>query len=204
MRVLGLDIAGKTGWAMIESSRPGEVTTGLLQPSKGSIKSGLEVEGFLNAGLDLGQMIENLVKTQKPDFIVIEQTNLGKSRTTQKYLEFLHFGTLAVLQESGHLGLSAYIDSSEWRSGIGLALSGDQRKHNKLVKAKLAKGKLTWKHLSVAWANKTFDLKLKQKDDDIADAICLAAYGVIKTTGLGRSYGDIVLGKLFPTSGENL
>lgn len=198
MKILGLDIAGKTGWAIIDSVRPSEVTHGLFTPGKGASPSGLEVETYLNAAKKLAKDTLALVKREKPDFIVIEQTNLGKSRTTQKYLEFLHCLVLLELQQDGFLGNCAYVDTSEWRGKLGIVLNSDQKKHNKLVKAKLAKGKKTAKHVAVAWANATFKLELKQKDDDIADAIGLAAYGVVKTTGLGRSYGEIILGKLFP------
>ena len=69
----------------------------------------------------------------------------------------------------------AYLDTTEWRRLVQLRLSEKDKENNKLAKKK-KKGhtKITTKHLSVRLANETFGLKLLKKQNDEADAICLA------------------------------
>jgi hypothetical protein len=70
-----------------------------------------------------------------------------------------------------------YVDTSRWRSVLSIKLSKEQRENNKLVKKKLKRGKITWKHLSVSFINERYGLKLKLKDNDQCDALCLCLYG---------------------------
>jgi Holliday junction resolvasome RuvABC endonuclease subunit len=132
----------------------------------------------------------HLVLEHGPDAIVIEETNLGKNRYAQKLLEFIHFAFLNAVRTSAYKDRVIYLSSSEWRRALGLVMTKDQKKANaKLAKAKKeaeetgvkldkkilgVRGKVTKKHLAVEHANRAFDLKLKVKDNDIADAICLA------------------------------
>lgn len=173
MITLGLDISTKTGWAIVNDGRL--VSHGLITAPNPKLENVAEdFNMVLRAHEVVAQILSKIAET-RPDKIVIEQTNQGSFRSSQKQLEFLHC-LLLWLVDRDQWPRMKYVNTSEWRSNIGLALSKEQRDHNKNVKKKKAKGKITPKHLSVAWANKTYGLKLKLKDNDIADAIALASF----------------------------
>jgi len=174
MKVLGLDISSKTGYALIDD--------GFLK-DKGLLKSPIVInvlgENFaiLDRASKMADLIFNLIKNNKPDYIYIEQTNAGKFRTSQKLLEFTHCVLLQHIVKHNLQDRVRYVDTSKWRSKLSIKLTKEERKHNKSVKEKKARGKITTKHLSVKWANKTYNLNLKIKDNDIADAIAIATFG---------------------------
>lgn len=186
MKVLGLDLSSHMGYALLSSSDKIE-DSGVfhLEP-----KSSYELEDL--AKIDIAKQAADKVRTlyyrHMPDLVQIEQTNAGSFRSSQKFLEFIHF---AVLDELSKLNIKiSYVDTSAWRRTLGIKLSPEQRKHNKSLSSKKSKlkkdgkvlrstkgnGKITWKHLSVAWVNNKFKLDLKVVDNDIADAICVASY----------------------------
>lgn len=153
---------------------------------------------FQDLALAVARHVGQLITDHNPDLIAIEQTNQGRSRTTQKELEFIHF---AVLAEARRLGVQykiTYIDSSGWRSLCEQKMTKAQKDHNKAVKAKTARGKIKGKHLAVAWANQKFGLKLLMKDEDAADAIGVA-YGAWKRAQQTR-VGKIDVDALFSKS----
>lgn len=184
MKLLALDLSSSTGWAVLTSGESPEciklLTYGTIALSKPVIEHGDYPWRLLVAAGDVARRVMDVVKEHTPDLIVIEETNLGKSRTTQKFLEFLHCTLLLQLQMWGQLPKLCYVSSSEWRRAIGLKMTKDDRRHNAKVrrdrkagKKRLGRGKLTWKHLAVDRVNQQFGLGLKQKDDDAADAILL-------------------------------
>lgn len=139
----------------------------------------------------MGQEVYKLLVEHNPDLIVIEQTNLGRSRTDQKQLEFIHYEVLRRIIDMERERQVRYVDTSRWRSVLQIKLSKEQRSHNRLVKAKAARGKVTSKHLAVAWANDEYDLQLLKKDHDIADAIALATFGQTIPIDTGTGSYDI-------------
>lgn len=183
-RVLALDISTKTGWALFENGQL--VNHGLVKLQKKISECGTYPWSYYAATGHVAGLIVNVIENTNPDVIVIEETNGSRSRYTQKILEWLH---CALLQSLDILGYPVkdkvyYVNSSEWRKVIGLALTKDQKKANaklskaardgKVDKAALGiRGKITKKHLSVAYVNKEYDLAFKIKDNDKADAICL-------------------------------
>lgn len=123
-----------------------------------------------------------------PDRIVIEETNLGRANgRSQKVLEWLHLVLCLELESRGWLDRVSYVYPSAWRKAINLQLSPEQKANNRVLSkmkslgktshaekvARGIKGKITKKHLAVQKANDLFDLDLKRKDEDRADAICL-------------------------------
>lgn len=175
MRVLGLDISTKTGYAVLVD---GVLTSyGLLTSPMVNDPSLASDFALLQRARHMRNLISNLILSEVPDMIVIEQTNQGSFRTDQKQLEFIHCLTLEYIRSTPWAAKTQYVDTSRWRSRLEIKLSKDQRKHNKAVKSKLARGKVTPKHLAVAWANEKYNLDLLKKDHDIADGICLATYG---------------------------
>lgn len=176
MKVLGIDMATKTGFGLVVD---GQLKSyGLL--SRPEISQGSEeLEDFylLRIANAVAKMVWDLYEKEKPDFMFIEQTNQGSFRSTQKQLEFLHAVLLQLFLNNDLTEKVFYVDTSKWRSSLEVKLSKEQRKHNKAVKTGSAKGKVTPKHLAVAWANATYSLELLKKDHDIADSIAIATYG---------------------------
>ncbi len=129
----------------------------------------------------MAMTIMDLIVKLNPDEIVIEETNKGKNRYTQKILEFTHKAVLIEL--SGCSFKLSYISTSIWRNKLGQKASKEDIKNNKLVnkanregKSKKSlglTGKITPKHRAIRHVNETFNLNLKMKDNDKADAICL-------------------------------
>ena len=183
MRVLGLDLSLHTGWAVLDDGKL--VDCALIEPVRMESSSLDDINTVLTA-LNLASSLGRLIEQFQPDVIAIEQTNAGKFRSSQKVLEFLHCCILQMIHLKKMDSKVIYLDTSAWRKGLGIKLSVDQRLHNKELKrrkkrATSGNGKITWKHLSVAWVNQKFGLKLKLVNNDVADAICLASYGAIKS-----------------------
>lgn len=124
--------------------------------------------------------IRKLVCQFSPDFVYIEQTNSGSFRTSQKMLEFIHYSVLKMMLELGLAATVRYVDTSAWRAKHKIFMSKDDKKNNKMVKDGKKRGKITKKHLAVRWANDTYTLALKLKDNDIAEALAIASYGFSK------------------------
>lgn len=154
-------------------------------------------ESYVGAAEAMAVQLLELVLRFTPDKIVIEETNKGRSRYTQKILEFIHCTLLIVLRRDNHLGRVVYVNTSDWRKITGVELTkADKKQNTTLSKAKSAakkkqekldkkalgiRGKITKKHLAIRVANQLYELELKPKDDDIADAICIGTafcYGV--------------------------
>ena len=191
MNILGLDLSSKTGYATIKDGKLesfGKVTTsGVLLTHE------IQEYNYIYQARAIANRLFAIIKKSKPDYIIIEQTNLGRSRDTQKGLEFVHYCVLEMLEVLGLDTKVAYVDTSAWRRVLKLKLTKEQRIHNRKnaelrrkkrrgeVKSapKKGEGKITWKHLSVSWANERFNLALKLVDNDMADAIALAEYGYL-------------------------
>lgn len=176
MRILGLDISSKTGFALLDDGKL--VEYGLLVAPAISDHSLFDLN-ILKRAKDSADQMESLIKRLNPDLIFVEQTNSGRFRVSQKGLEFTHCLFLLKILEQKYQDKMFYVDTSKWRSTLKIKLSKDDRDHNKKVRAKKIRGKITPKHLAVAWANENFSLELKLKDNDIADAICIAQFGVL-------------------------
>lgn len=193
---MALDLSLKAGWASLEESDDGKVelkTYGKLHPLiplKDALKQYGYPWGYTFVAWSIADQVANLVWTQRPTHIAIEETNKGRARYTQKVLEFIHHAVLTMLRDRADFdarGRVFYINTSDWRSNLGQTLSREDRKSNdrlskakrnaklhgeKLDKAALGiRGRVGKKHLSVKWANETYGLSLKMKDNDEADAI---------------------------------
>lgn len=188
MRVLVLDISTSLGWALLEGDQPSSVKPRLLE--SGIIVADPDSNGYpwnyVFRTRRLADEVMTLVVNIQPDVIVIEETNLGRQRYSQKMLEFCHLGILSRL---GTVWPVFYVNTRSWRETLGLRLTKDQKKANaKLSKAKRTalqkgakldkkalgiKGKVNWKHLAVAYVNATYGTSFKMKDNDVADAVCL-------------------------------
>jgi len=176
MRILALDISTKTGWSSLDDGKlvnKGRLVVSIEDFNVNDFpdRSPKYPHNMLSGAYKMACNIESILKQEKPDIVVIENTVKGRNRHTQRILEWIHKAVLEVLIEmkiKPH-----YRDPSWWRSIIGVRLTNDDKKNNKLVKEGKKKGKITSKHLAVRIANELFELKLLQKDNDIADSILL-------------------------------
>lgn len=189
MRVLALDISSKAGWALLEGEKvngelPRIVDKGLILGKSPSQFGVPYPTSYLRAANAQALALLSVTNGLKPDVVVIEQLNLGKSRNTQRILDWTHCLYVQWCEQP-----ISYIDSSAWRKTIGLTMSKDDKKDNsRLSKAKKeaavthsrldkealgVKGKITKKHLAIRWVNEKYDLKMIMKNNDECDAIGL-------------------------------
>lgn len=197
MRVLALDVSTKTGWAIVsnDNGSPNVIEYGTIVSTFDMDSVAYPFNYHARAFL-LANELEQLVIQKEPDLIVIEETNKGKSRYTQKTLEFIHCQLLNRLCQGVDLqGKVKYINTSDWRESMGVYLSQIDKKQNaKLSKGKRQgktkkqigiKGKITKKHIAIRVVQAKYGIKLLQKENDIADAICLGTAAC-----LGVAYCD--------------
>lgn len=194
MRVLALDISTNAGWAVLEGDRgppspalPSLTFHGNVINNKTAAEYGTYPKGFVLAAQDIATRLIHLAQLHEPDVIVIEETNLGYNRYSQKLLEFIHC-LFNLHMVSDHIPIK-YISSSIWRRAVGVGLTKDDKKLNaKLSKAKSAakragvkldkealgiKGRVNKKHVAVRCVNGLWGLDFRMKDNDVAEAILL-------------------------------
>ena len=182
LKVMGLDLSGKTGWSLFDGSGKLLNSGSLKKTTPKDIKTPYPWNFKMAADAVADEIIE-LIKKHKPNVIVVEESNSSKARYSQKILEFIHKSFLDKIVDFSFVRVY-YINTISWRSSLGLAATKEDKKNNRLVnKAKAEgktkkevglKGKITHKHRSVRFVNATFGLSLKMKDNDAADAICIA------------------------------
>lgn len=80
--------------------------------------------------------IHHLITRTRPETIVIEETNKGKNRFSQKQLEFIHYAVNIIIDAHPMKPKLAYLDTSEWRWLLNIALDKDQKKSNKELNQK--------------------------------------------------------------------
>lgn len=179
MKILGLDLSSKPGYALMEEGRL--INHGTLFNLKSKLTPSPAAVHLPDYALqDLAWLvasnIRGLLLDNQPDLIFIEQSNQGSGMSSMKGQEFIHFAVLDAIRKLSCDLKTHYVYSSSWRSACGIKMTKEQRAHNKLVKTKQARGKIRSKHLAVQWANEKFGLSLLMKDEDAADAIGIA-YG---------------------------
>jgi hypothetical protein len=195
VKLLSFDVSTKTGFAVINETqgKVDLVERGLLKLPQKVSEYGSYPWSYLEAAQAMASMLMEKVYVVEADVLVIEETNLGRQRYTQKVLEFLHLALLLEINRMSNRPEVYYLSTSKWRSALGLSFNTADKRNNKLLRkakdraelvgtaAKLAeekkalgvKGKVTPKHLAVRYVNDKFGLALKIKDNDQADAICL-------------------------------
>lgn len=136
MRVIGLDLSTKSGWAVLDDKRL--VDYGLVQVVVASVP----LEYPMNLCLTSQLIADDLIKIIKKFWvtgteIVVEDTNLGASsqRYAQKILEFIHCSVLSRLLAEKLKPI--YLNSHDWRSAVKLYFNDSQKNHNQsLIDAK--------------------------------------------------------------------
>lgn len=177
--ILALDLSTSTGWCAISNVgiRAGRIKSpdlpGMLYPYS-----------YIRRAEGISSSISRILLDNPPfTVILIEETNSSRSRYTQKMLEFIHMSVLLTIEDLYESTNVLYVNTSDWRKIIGLQLTKEQKKMNaKLARAKRLgkskvsigiRGRITKKHLAVNYVNSLFKNKLKVKDNDVAEAICI-------------------------------
>lgn len=191
MIILSLDISTKTGWSVadIKDGQYFLMCAGTLQ--KREIPHDEYPKNYLDWAIDCASDIEELINSHKPDILVIEETSKGsKNNFSQKILEFIH--CFMAMYITKHKFPTHYYRTEEWRRICDCTMTKEEKKHNakrsrkktklkknnentSIIKDKDGKrlGKITKKHVNIRRANELFNLELKLKDEDRADAILL-------------------------------
>lgn len=191
MKILTLDISSKTGWAVLVGEPGPDAKPEIIAKGRTTLQdlgfvnvaaAGDYPWSFITVAHMIAEAVDRFYREHQPDVIVIEDTSESRNRYAQKLLEFIH---CIVLQKFAGLrrDLIVYVPVGYWRSALELRLSKDDKKNNAAIsKAKKEgvakkdlglKGKVTKKHLALRFVDLHYGLKLKVKDNDIADAICL-------------------------------
>lgn len=201
--LLSLDMSTtNTGYALFDIPTKALVAYGEVAPNLTSLpkefRAGLEYPRI--QVYKMRSIVEQLkpLLTDEVEVIVIEEINRGKARIQQKILDGLHFVFLDnIPDEMAKKIIYRDSDGSDgWRSraGLGLQLSDldkEQnkltRKFNKAVGRKDQKPVITQKHLCCKYVNKyygtNFDVEVRAKDSDVADAIGLGHF-ILHVEGL--------------------
>lgn len=188
MKILSLDISSKTGWVLLEGTPGPEALPKILLSGRKTLQdfghekvanAGQYPWSFITVSKLFASFVGYLHEEHKPDVVVIEDTSESRNRFAQKLLEFIHYAVLTQLMGQNVV----YVQVGSWRAVLDLRMTAEDKKNNKLVsrakktgrsKAELGvKGKVTKKHLALRFVERHFGVKLKVKDNDIADAICL-------------------------------
>jgi Holliday junction resolvasome RuvABC endonuclease subunit len=183
----------KTGWAVINSKSDGSYElVDYGQIPQVHMPQGTYPEQFVVWAYQCFGEILELIETYVPDVLVIEETAAGsKAIYTQKILEWIHFLVARFIRDTNIKAV--YIKTEEWRREIGCVMSKTESKRNKTVREYKKKnktsiayddsgkriGKITRKHVNIRRANEIFGKflhkELRKKDEDLADALGLAA-----------------------------
>src|SRR3990167_5851122 len=187
MRILALDISTKTGWSIIVKSDLCNYPTiekyGRIITEKSVGEFGEYPFNYLKPADHIAKRIYDLVDEHIPDCVVIEETNKSRARYSQKILEFIHCKLLDKLCNTNFISKTFYINTSDWRRELGIYMTKEDKKNNTQVnKAKRQgkskkelglKGKITRKHIAIRVVKEKFGIDFKQKENDIAEAICI-------------------------------
>lgn len=134
MRLLCLDLSTKTGWSIIEDNAKLIEFGNIKKKIEGDETSSDYPNNYIKMAKDISFDVIQLIKKFHPDYIIIEETNKGKNRYSQKALEFIHFAVNDILYACPFKCPIVYLDTSEWRYLLNLSLNKDQRKTNKEIK----------------------------------------------------------------------
>jgi Holliday junction resolvasome RuvABC endonuclease subunit len=125
MSLLALDLSTSTGWALFDDQgslfRYGQIAT-----SQTVEKYGEYPFNFIASAEELGKKIEALVDEVKPTEVCIEEINNGRSRYSQRILEWAHFVVVSLLKERNLT--PKYINTGEWRGNcLKLSVSSSKK-----------------------------------------------------------------------------
>jgi Holliday junction resolvasome RuvABC endonuclease subunit len=118
MKILGIDLSYHCGYAVLDGDTNRLLDKGIIQLDDLNVISigDLPIDfQYLENAKAMATALSNLIATTNPDIIVIEETNQGKNRWSQKGLEFAHAILLERILLAGLASKVRYLDSSKWR-----------------------------------------------------------------------------------------
>jgi len=191
MKVLAFDISTSAGWALLEGESgqlPKIIETGLVANDHPVSAFGEYPRSMVLSAQSISDRLwDKYRQFDSIDAVVIEEINKpGRfgNRYSQKLLDSIHCLFVKRFVDAQDKQKLVYINTSDWRRVVGANLTkADKALNIKVRKLKKAgdkeglkklgvRGKVSKKHAAIRFANQTYNLGLKAKDDDIADAIC--------------------------------
>ena len=207
MRVLALDLSSSTGFAVFEGEMNKEPTLkehGLVVAPKTVKEYGPYPWSIYRATWEQSTHIVEIFNQYRPDVVVIEETNLGRNRYSQKYLEMLHGFLLRQFDVIGNWlyknpapaqNRVVYLSTSTWRKQLGLSLSSEQRKSNRHLTQARSKarvnGEIDRKLLNIE--KKKVGVKKKYNWKDVAIEAANARYGLSLRVQTQDDVADAIL-----------
>ena len=135
MRLMGLDLSTKTGWSIVDDGKLICFGTVVEKPD-GNNSHPSYPHNYIECAKTIARRVATLVRCNLPEMVIIEETNKGKNRFSQKLLEFIHYAINESLREFDWLDVS-YIDTSAWRKAVAVDFNDDEMESKKdLRKAK--------------------------------------------------------------------
>lgn len=128
MKVLGLDLSTKTGWSVLDRAPDGSI--GLVEYGRLVVLPDSSVEypfNMIECSKSIANKLSVIAELHSPNAIIIEETNKGKNRFSQKQLEFIHFAVAEKLRGQRLI----YVDTSAWRKTLNVNLNGDELQQRK-------------------------------------------------------------------------
>ena len=132
MKLLCLDLSTKTGWSLIDDGKLIKYGN-VVHKIDGDEKDIYYPMNYISTAKMIAKDIVSIIMENTPDIIIIEETNKGKNRYSQKILEFIHYAVNTSFVHCPRKIIVKYLDTSEWRALLDLSLSKDQRGQNKEV-----------------------------------------------------------------------
>lgn len=189
-RVCALDVSTKTGWSLyVDGDLAGSGQLEQIHSDDFNVNKDPQTRpNYPHNIVDTAEAVVRAISKLLCELgelgpihrVVIENTNKGKNRHTQRMLEWIHLELVRYLRQA--CLPFTYMDSSEWRGIVEMRLSKEDKKNNRDVSAKKKRGRVTKKHLAVRMVEERFGLKLKMKDNDRADAILLGLAYVTRSS----------------------
>lgn len=199
MKLLGLDISTKAGWAVLDSVEggpPALKASGLVEKTKKNVLEYGPYPGcYKLAARDISSQLLALIGTHKPDVVVIEETNQGKNRYTQKLLEFIHKDVIDGWDDGSasyevevpchacpeqhkrdFYPKLVYISTGIWKHALGLKKPKDAKKNDELLKQ--AKGMAAAGTMTLAQAKKKLGIKGKWNKKMLAVNLVNETFGL--------------------------
>ena len=142
MKVIGLDLSSSTGLCVFKNGKLDQHIT-IKEKLEGSYNSKEYPFNYLDQADNMAKKVIACIVVERPDYVVIEETNKAKNRYSQKQLEFIHAHVARRLrlynEQMEAQGNSPtkihYIDSAAWRKILNISLNTNQRSLNKEHKA---------------------------------------------------------------------
>lgn len=129
MRLLGLDLSTKSGWCIISPGKL-EACGNIIEKVIGDNESENYPINYIKMAEKIAEHIKLIILKCSTYNVVIEETNKGRNRFSQKQLEFIHFAVNKNLHESYGI-IPKYVSTSEWRKLVKLDYDDSHKDHNK-------------------------------------------------------------------------